>query len=66
VARCGRTARRLRRSVCAAARAAGAGEFVLNATAEGKPVYERNGLTQIGEGISWWLHRANLTALPND
>lgn len=47
----------LLRAVCAAAAEAGARRAVLNATAEGKLLYVRHGFTQIGEGITWWLHR---------
>jgi GNAT superfamily N-acetyltransferase len=46
----------LLRTVCAAAGAAGAVDAVLNATPEGKKLYETCGFTQIGEGITWWLH----------
>lgn len=48
----------LLRTVCAAAAAAGAERAVLNATPEGKLLYSRHGFTQIGEGITWWLHPA--------
>ena len=44
------------RAVCAAAGAACARDAVLNATPEGKLLYARCGFTQIGEGITWWLH----------
>lgn len=50
----------LLRTVCTVAAEAGADGFVLNATPEGKLLYERCGFTQIGEGITWWLHRDNL------
>ena len=43
-------------SVCHAARQAGATAAVLNATAEGKLLYEQCGFRQIGAGITWWLH----------
>ena len=43
-------------AVCAAARDAGARHAVLNATPEGKQLYSSCGFTQIGEGITWWLH----------
>ena len=46
----------LLRAVCAAAGAAGATHAVLNATPEGKLLYETCGFEQIGEGITWWLH----------
>jgi len=42
--------------VCAAARDAGARHAVLNATPEGKQLYSSCGFTQIGQGITWWLH----------
>ncbi len=42
--------------VCAAARDGGAEHAVLNATPEGKKLYETCGFRQIGEGITWWLH----------
>jgi GNAT superfamily N-acetyltransferase len=44
------------RAVCAAAADAGATDAVLNATPEGKLLYSASGFTQIGEGITWWLH----------
>jgi len=46
----------LLRTVCSAAALAGARHAVLNATPEGKLLYQRHGFTQIGEGITWWLH----------
>ena len=46
----------LLQTVCAAARQAGARHAVLNATPEGKLLYETAGFTQIGEGITWWRH----------
>jgi hypothetical protein len=46
----------LLRAVCAAAGDAGARHAVLNATPEGKLLYSSCGFTQIGEGITWWLH----------
>jgi GNAT superfamily N-acetyltransferase len=46
----------LLRALCAAAREAGARSFVLNATPQGKRLYSACGFTQIGEGITWWLH----------
>ncbi len=46
----------LLQTVCAVAREAGAGHAVLNATPEGKELYETCGFRQIGEGITWWLH----------
>ena len=46
----------LLRTVCTAARQAGARHAVLNATPEGKLLYSSCGFTQIGEGITWWRH----------
>jgi GNAT superfamily N-acetyltransferase len=46
----------LLRTVCDAARRAGARHAVLNATPLGKLLYESAGFTQIGEGITWWHH----------
>jgi len=46
----------LLRTVCAAAREAGATHAVLNATPEGKLLYDTCGFTQIGAGITWWWH----------
>ncbi|MEY9932923.1 GNAT superfamily N-acetyltransferase [Catenulispora sp. GP43] len=46
----------LLRAVVAAAATAGAGNAVLNATPEGKLLYESCGFRQIGAGITWWLH----------
>lgn len=46
----------LLRAVCAAAGQAGARHAVLNATPEGKLLYNSCGFTQIGEGITWWQH----------
>ncbi|GAA1987872.1 GNAT family N-acetyltransferase [Catenulispora subtropica] len=45
----------LLRAVVAAAAKAGAQHAVLNATPEGKLLYESCGFRQIGEGITWWL-----------
>ncbi len=45
-------------AVCAAAAEAGATDAVLNATPDGKKLYATCGFTQIGEGITWWLHPA--------
>ncbi|MEU2775458.1 GNAT family N-acetyltransferase [Streptomyces sp. NPDC007162] len=42
-------------AVTAAAASAGADHVVLNATPEGKKLYQQCGLVQIGEGITWWL-----------
>jgi GNAT superfamily N-acetyltransferase len=46
----------LLRAVCAAAAGSGARHAVLNATADGKLLYSACGFTQIGEGVTWWLH----------
>jgi GNAT superfamily N-acetyltransferase len=46
----------LLQAVSAAAGNAGAKHAVLNATPDGKKLYETCGFTQIGEGITWWLH----------
>ncbi|WP_042381171.1 GNAT family N-acetyltransferase [Streptacidiphilus melanogenes] len=46
----------LLRTVCSAARDAGASQVVLNATDEGSLLYRTCGFTTIGEGITWWLH----------
>ncbi|MEV0400887.1 GNAT family N-acetyltransferase [Actinoallomurus sp. NPDC050550] len=46
----------LLRTVCSAARRAGAAQAVLNATDEGRLLYGTCGFTPIGEGITWWLH----------
>jgi GNAT superfamily N-acetyltransferase len=46
----------LLRTVCAAARDAGASQVVLNATDEGSLLYRACGFTAVGEGITWWLH----------
>lgn len=43
-------------AVCAAARADGAREAVLNATPEGEALYRTCGFTLIGVGITWWHH----------
>ena len=43
-------------AVCSAAGDAGARHAVLNAAPEGKLLYSGRGFTQIGEGITWWLH----------
>lgn len=48
----------LLRTVVAAAANAGAGHAVLNATPQGKLLYETCGFRQIGAGITWWLHLA--------
>ncbi|ACU75678.1 GCN5-related N-acetyltransferase [Catenulispora acidiphila DSM 44928] len=46
----------LLRAVVAAAAEAGASNAVMNATPEGKLLYESCGFRQIGVGITWWLH----------
>jgi GNAT superfamily N-acetyltransferase len=46
----------LLRAVCAAARDAGATHAVLNATPDGKQLYQARGFDQIGAGVTWWLH----------
>ncbi len=46
----------LLRAVAGAAAQAGARALVLNATPLGKSLYETCGFSQIGEGITWWLH----------
>jgi GNAT superfamily N-acetyltransferase len=46
----------LLRAVVGAAAKAGARHAVMNATPEGKLLYESCGFRQIGEGITWWLH----------
>jgi GNAT superfamily N-acetyltransferase len=46
----------LLRAVCASAETVGAVAGILNATPQGKPLYESCGFTQLGEGITWWLH----------
>lgn len=48
--------RGLLRSVCAAARAAGASRAVLNATPEGARLYSAEGFTHVGRGITYWHH----------
>ncbi len=42
--------------VSGAAGGGGAEHAVLNATPEGKKLYETRGFRQIGAGITWWLH----------
>jgi len=48
--------RSLLRTVCAAARAAGATRVVLNATAVGEPLYAAEGFVHVGRGITYWHH----------
>ena len=48
--------RGLLRAVCAAARAAGARDAVLNATPEGERLYSAEGFRRIGDGITYWHH----------
>ena len=48
--------RALLRTVCAAARAAGARATVLNATPEGERLYSAEGFVRIGTGITYWHH----------
>jgi GNAT superfamily N-acetyltransferase len=46
----------LLQTACAAVGAAWAAYAVLNATPDGKKLYETCGFPQIGESITWWLH----------
>jgi GNAT superfamily N-acetyltransferase len=46
--------RALLRTVCEAARAAGASRIVLNATSAGEQLYSREGLAHVGRGITYW------------
>lgn len=48
--------RSLLRTVCGAARAAGASRAVLNATPEGARLYAAEGFVHIGRGITYWHH----------
>jgi GNAT superfamily N-acetyltransferase len=48
--------RALLRAVCGAARDAGAGEAVLNATPDGERLYSAEGFERIGTGITYWHH----------
>lgn len=50
--------RALLRAVCGAARASGARDAVLNATAEGERLYSAEGFDRIGTGITYWHHLA--------
>ena len=49
-------ARALLRTVCGAARAAGARSAVLNASPDGERVYLAEGFAHIGKGITYWHH----------
>jgi GNAT superfamily N-acetyltransferase len=46
------------------ARWSGAEAMVLNATPAGFELYSRRGFVRIGEGITWWLHRAETPPEP--
>lgn len=48
--------RALLRTVCAAARRAGATRAVLNATPAGEPLYCAEGFARVGNGITYWHH----------
>src|SRR5581483_5933623 len=48
--------RALLRTVCAAARAAGADRAVLNATPDGERLYSAEGFEHVGRGITYWHH----------
>lgn len=48
--------RALLRTVCDAARVAGASRAVLNATPEGERLYSAEGFGHIGRGITYWHH----------
>jgi GNAT superfamily N-acetyltransferase len=48
--------RALLRTVCDAARAAGATRAVLNATPDGERLYSAEGFVHIGRGITYWHH----------
>jgi GNAT superfamily N-acetyltransferase len=48
--------RELLRTVCEAARAAGASRAVLNATPEGERLYSAEGFIHVGRGITYWHH----------
>jgi GNAT superfamily N-acetyltransferase len=48
--------RALLRSVCHAARSAGASRAVLNATPEGERLYSAEGFVHVGRGITYWHH----------
>ena len=46
----------LLRTVCEAARVAGADRAVLNATPEGERLYSADGFVHVGRGITYWHH----------
>jgi GNAT superfamily N-acetyltransferase len=48
--------RALLRTVCDAARAAGARRAVLNATPDGERLYSAEGFVHVGRGITYWHH----------
>ena len=48
--------RALLRSVCDAARRAGATRAVLNATQAGEPLYSAEGFAHLGHGVTYWHH----------
>ena len=48
--------RALLRTVCEAARAAGASRAVLNATPDGERLYSAAGFVHVGRGITYWHH----------
>ncbi len=48
--------RALLRTVCEAARAAGANRAVLNATPDGERLYSAEGFLHVGRGITYWHH----------
>jgi GNAT superfamily N-acetyltransferase len=48
--------RALLRTICAAARAAGANRAVLNATPDGERLYSAEGFGHVGRGITYWHH----------
>ena len=50
--------RALLRSLCTAARGAGASVAVLNATPDGERLYSSEGFTRVGTGITYWHHLA--------
>lgn len=50
--------RALLRAGAAAAREAGAGALVLNATPDGERLYRSEGFTRVGRGVTYWHHFA--------